>query len=232
MNCLDFRRALTTGEEETGAMRVHRLGCVFCADLFREQTAFDVALRSGLEVPVPADFAGRLVASLHAQDAVAAVQGTGRRRFLAAAAIGAGAFGIGTGLYAWFGRDDPMALACIEFVMKEETKSIMMGAMPRAEAAAALEASLPLARLDRIGKVMHVGPCPFQGATAYHVVLMVPQDKVTLLIMPDTRLTARARARSDGMYASVLPLRKGSVGVVGGSAAVVESVAGALRSGA
>ena len=63
MNCLDFRRALSTGEEETGAMRVHRLGCVFCADLFQEQAAFDAALRSGFEVPVPADFAGRLLDS-------------------------------------------------------------------------------------------------------------------------------------------------------------------------
>ena len=122
-----------------------------------------------------------------------------------------------------------MAVACIQFVMKEETKSIMMGAMPRAQAAAALADSLPLERLDRIGKVMHVGPCPFQGATAYHVVLMVPQDKVTLLVMPEARQPVRGHATLDGMHASVLPLRKGSVGIVGGSAAVVESVAGALR---
>jgi hypothetical protein len=76
---------------------------------------------------------------------------------------------------------------------------------------------------------MHIGPCPFQGGTAYHVVLMVPQDKVTLLIMPDTSMPARVRATHDGMHASVVPLRKGSVGIVGASAAVVDSVAGALR---
>jgi len=229
MNCLDYRRAFSTGQAETGAMRVHRLGCVFCSDHFAEQTAFEAALRGGFEVPVPAGFAGRLADSLRDPNVVATVQNAGRRRFLAAAAVGAGAVSIGAGLYTWFGRDDPMAMACIQFVMKEETKSIMMGAMPRAEAAAALEASLPLEHLERIGKVMHVGPCPFQGATAYHVVLMVPQDKVTLLIMPDTRPPARGRARFDGMYASVVPLKKGSVGIVGGSAAVVAGVAGALR---
>ena len=122
-----------------------------------------------------------------------------------------------------------MALACIDFVMKDETKSIRMGAMPRAEATRMLADSLPLERLDGIGKVMHIGPCPFQGGTAYHVVLMVPQDKVTLLIMPDTRMPARTRAAHDGMYASVVPLRKGSVGIVGASAAVVDSVAGAVK---
>ena len=45
MNCLDYRRELSTGEEESGAMRVHRLGCVFCSELFREHSAFDDALR-------------------------------------------------------------------------------------------------------------------------------------------------------------------------------------------
>ena len=182
----------------------------------------DLVFMGTPEFSVPA-----LDAILRAGHVAAPGWNAGRRRFLAAAAVGAGAIGIG--LYVRFGRDDPMAMACIQFVMKEEAKSIMMGAMPRDKASAALAASLPLERLDRIGKVMHVGPCPFQGGTAYHVVLMVPQDKVTLLIMPDTRPPVRARARFDGMYASVVPLKKGSVGIVGGSAAVVESVAGALR---
>ena len=226
MNCLDYRRVFAGGQEETGAMRVHRLGCVFCAELFKEQAAFDVELRRALEVPVPSEFGGRLLDSLRAGDVAAPGWNTGRRRFLAAAAVGAGAIGIG--LYVLFGRDDPMAMACIQFVMKDETKSIMMGAMSREQASSALAASLPLERLDRIGKVMHVGPCPFQGSTAYHVVLMVPQDKVTLLVMPGSRQPARGYAKYDGMYASVIPLRKGSVGIVGGSAAIVESVAGAL----
>ena len=226
MNCLDYRRSLASGEEETGAMRVHRLGCVSCTDLFNEQAAFDGELRRALEVSVPPEIAGRILDSLRAGHVAAPGWNAGRRRFLAAAAVGAGAIGIG--LYVRFGRDDPMAMACIQFVMKEETKSIMMGAMPREQASAALAASLPLERLDRIGKVMHVGPCPFQGSTAYHVVLMVPQDKVTLLVMPDSRQRARGYARHDGMYASVMPLRNGSVGIVGGSAAIVESVAGAL----
>jgi hypothetical protein len=123
-----------------------------------------------------------------------------------------------------------MALACIQFVMKDEAKSIMMGAMPRAEAERMLADSLPLERIERVGSIRHIAPCPFGGGTAYHVILMVPQDKVTLLVMPDTSMPARARATHDGMYASVVPLRKGSVGIVGTNAAVVDSVAGALRS--
>ena len=89
--------------------------------------------------------------------------------------------------------------------------------------------SLPVERLERIGQIRHIAPCPFGNGTAYHVILMVPQDKVTLLVMPDTTLPARARAAHDGMHASVIPLRKGSVGVIGVNAAVVDSVVGSIR---
>ena len=226
MNCLDYRRTLLTGEGETNAMRAHRLACAACSELSREQSAFEAALRDALQVPVPEGLPGRLAARVAKGELAISAQAPGRRRFLAAASVAA--LAAGTGIYFWRGRDDPMAMACIQFVMKDETKSIMMGTMPRAEAAAALADSLPLERLDRIGKVMHVGPCPFEGGTAYHVVLMVPQDKVTLLVMPGTSMPGRRRATHDGMVASVVPLARGSVGIVGASAAVVDSVAGAI----
>ena len=226
MNCLDYRRVLMSGAGETEAMQGHRLACGSCADLHKEHVAFEDELRRALEVPVPAGLGERLLGAVPAT-ADSVVPRAGRRRFLAAAAAAVGAIGIG--LYAWRGRDDPMAMACIQFVMKDEAKSIMMGAMPRAEAARMLASSLPLERLEQIGQIRHIAPCPFGGGTAYHVILMVPQDKVTLLVMPDTSMPARARATHDGMYASVIPLRKGSVGIVGANAAVVDSVASAIR---
>ena len=226
MKCLDYRRLLLPGTGETEAMRAHRMECVFCTDLEKEHAAFERQLRGGLEIPLPEGLAERLLGALPGSGPTVAPH-PARRRFLAAAAAAAGAIGIG--LYAWRGHDDPMAMACIQFVMKDEAKSIMMGAMPRAEAALRLADTLPIERLERIGQIRHIAPCPFGEGTAYHVILMVPQDKVTLLIMPDTTMPARARATHDGMYASVVPLRKGSVGVVGVNAAVVDSVVGALR---
>jgi hypothetical protein len=105
----------------------------------------------------------------------------------------------------------------------------MMGAMPRAEAEAALAGTLPLSRIERVGQVRHVGPCPFNGATAYHVVLAVPQGKVTLLIMPEGGVSGTQKADHDGLYASVVALRKGGLGVIGTDRAVVDSVVGGLR---
>lgn len=217
MNCLDYRRQLLAGTGETDAMRVHRLQCAGCTAEWTEHGAFEGALREALRVQVPEGFGARM----------ANAQALRRRRFLAVAAgtlLAAGAGG-----YAWLARQDPLALACIDFVMKEEAKSIMMGAMPRAQAESALIGTLPLQHIERVGKVMHVGPCPFNGQTAYHVVMNVPQGKVTLLVMPSTQMSGKRRAAKEGMYASVVAMGSGSVGIIGGDAEVVASVAGALR---
>lgn len=217
MSCLDYRRGLFSGSAETPEMLAHRRECAACTELLAEHERFESELKRALEVPVPPGFEERLKLPFRAS----------RRRFLAAAGIAAAAAGVGT--FAWLQRDDPLALACIEFVMKEEAKSIMMGAMPRAEAEKALAGTLPLARIERVGQIRHIGPCPFNGSTAYHVVLVVPQGKVTLLVMPEASLRASESAGHEGMYARVVPLRKGSLGIVGSDFAVVSSVAGALR---
>lgn len=227
MTCLDYRRALLTGERETEPMREHRLQCAVCSALLGEHRAFEDELRSALEIPVPAGVKERLLDAILARREADPAPRAGRRRIIAAAAA-AGVVAAGAGLYAWTGRNDRVALASIDFVMKEEAKSIMMGAIPRAEAAQALADSLPIERMERIGEIRHVRPCPFNGGTAYHIVLTAPQDKITLLVMPDA-LSARGRAEHEGLYAEVIPLRKGSVGIVGTSPAVVQSVAGAFR---
>jgi hypothetical protein len=217
VNCLEYRRMLAAGEPETADMKGHRLQCNACAAQLREYGQFEAELRAGMAVEVPPGFEQRT------QNAVA----HSRRRLLAAAGAAAAAAGIGA--YAWLARGEPLALACIQFVMKEEAKSIMMGAMPRAEAEAALAGTLPLPRIERVGQVKHIGPCPFNGATAYHVVLSVPQGKVTLLVMPQGGVTGTQNADHDGLYAKVVALRRGSVGVIGSDREVVNSVAGALR---
>lgn len=217
MNCLDYRRQLLAGAGENDAMRVHRLQCAGCTAEWQEHAAFEGDLRQALEVPVPDGFAERMTTVHIAR----------RRRFLAAAATALVA--VGAGSYAWLARQDPVALACIDFVMKEEAKSIMMGAMPREEAQAALAATLPLDVLERVGQVRHISPCPFNGATAYHVVLAVPQGKVTLLVMPSAPMRGVRHADKEGMHAAVVATKNGSVGIVGTNPAVVMSVAGAIQ---
>jgi uncharacterized protein DUF3379 len=215
MNCLDYRRSLLAGEGEDRAMKEHRLQCTACAAVFAEHAPFERELRRGFAIPMPPEFEQRLASAIISS----------RRRFLAAAAIGT--LAIGAGGYAWLVRPDPLALACIEFVLMQEANSLLKGSLGRAEAEQALAPTLAFARLERIGEVRHVLPCPFNGQTAYHVIMQVPQGKVTLLVMPEG--SAAGRAKRAGLYSSVVPLPKGSLGIVGADAEVVESVAGALR---
>lgn len=215
MSCLEYRRVLLAGEPESRAMKEHRLQCTACSAAFSEQAQLERELRRGLGVPVPPGLEQRLASALVMR----------RRRFLAAAAIGA--LAVGTGTYAWLQRPDPVALACIDFVLMEEAKSLLKGSMPRPEAERALAPTMPLARLERIGDIRHVLPCPFNGQTAYHVIMEVAQGKVTLLVMPEG--SASGRAKREGLYSTVVALRRGSVGIIGADLAVVESVAGALQ---
>ena len=227
MNCIEFRRILLVGGAESNAMRMHRLECASCAGFRVEHHALELELHTALEVEVPTGLAQRVLDSVFAAENPAQASRHNRRRFLALAAGVVAATGLG--ITYWTSRDDPLALACIQFVMKDEAKSIMMGAMPRSEAARLIAATLAIERIDAIGQIKHIGPCPFNGGTAYHVVLAVPQDKVTLLIMPDAKLSARGAALHEGMYGAVVPMGQGSVGIVGESKAVVTSIAGALR---
>ena len=217
MNCLDYRRQLLAGTGESDAMRVHRLQCAGCAAEWADHATFEEALGEAMRVLVPQGFAERM----------AGAQVARRRKFLAAAATALVA--AGAGVYAWLARQDPLALAGIDFVMKEEAKSIMMGTIPRSEAEAELAGTLPVERMERIGQVKHVRPCPFNGQTVIHVVLVVPQGKLTVLVMPALRMEGRRRAAKEGMYAAVVALQNGSVGVIGTDADVVESVAATLQ---
>jgi hypothetical protein len=47
--------------------------------------------------------------------------------------------------------------------------------------------------------------------------------------MPETRMPGSRHATKEGMHAEVMPMGRGSVGIIGAELAVVESVAGALK---
>lgn len=227
MNCIEYRRTLLAGGAESAPMRAHRLSCDSCSAYGAEHGALEAALKRALDVEAPSALADRLLANIASSARGAQRPEPTRRRFLALAAGVVAVAGVGAHL--WANRDDPLALACIQFVMKEEAKSIMMGAIPRTEAARVIASVVSIERLEAIGQIKHIGPCPFNGGTAYHIVLAVPQDKVTLLVMPDAKLPTRGSALYDGLYATVMPIGEGSIGIVGERKAVVASIAGALR---
>lgn len=234
MNCLAYRRALLALAEESAPMQAHRAQCLQCAAFLADHRAMELDLRRALEVPVPPGLEARLVERVFTADGSERIElpDPRRRRWLLGAAAAGIAGALGFGAYRWTERNDPLALACIQWVIKEEAKSIMMGAMPPEEATRVLADTLPLERIERLGKVRHIAPCPFNDGTAYHVVLSVGDDKVTLLVIPDGRAARRTRATHEGIFAAVVPLARGSVGIVANDRAVVASVVGKIAAAA
>lgn len=228
MNCLDYRRELLARAMESPTMREHRLQCVQCTAFSTEHLGFESRLQDALQVPVPPAFENRVIDRVFSEPMPARTLGhPSRRRWMLGAAAAAAA-----GLIAMpmllTGREDPLALACIQWVIKEEAKSIMMGAMPREEALRVLATTLPLERIERLGQVRHIAPCPFNDTTAYHVVLSRGDDKITMLVMPEGVAAKRSRALHEGIFATVIAAGTGSVGVIGPSSAVVTSVVSQL----
>ncbi len=225
MNCLDYRRELLARAIESPTMREHRLQCVQCTAFRTEHLRFESRLQDALQVPVPPAFENRVIERVFSEPVpTQMLVSASRRRWLLGAAAAAAAGLIATPLLL-SRREDPLALGCIQWVIKEEAKSIMMGAMPREEAVRVLAATLPLERIERLGQVRHIAPCPFNDGTAYHVVLSRGEDKITLLVMPEGTAAKRSRAQYEGMAATVITAGTGSVGIVGPSRAVVTGVA-------
>jgi hypothetical protein len=230
MNCLEYRRELLAGNPERSGMQAHRMQCAQCTAFRAEHLALERDLRDALEVPVPRALEARLIEQVLSVPA-RPMHSASRRRWLVAAAAGLGSALI-AGPYLWTTRDDPLALACIQWVIKEEAKSIMMGAMPRHEAQRVLADTLPLARIEQLGQIRHVAPCPFGDSTAYHVVLSRGDDKISLLVMPDRRVTRAMRAFHESLFATVVAVGSGSVGIVGPSKASISGVVAQLHSNA
>lgn len=197
MNCLEFRReVLVDPHRPSREAEAHAANCATCSQFRAEALKLDDQIRAGLSVPVPDGFAERIARGATA----GSIQP--RRHFMAASLVLATA--IGTGVYI-VERDDPLARAGIDFVVDQEVNAILRSkpSDPSAlhKVARALNVEIP----PQVGEVRYVGICRFQGTIAHHVVIMTPDGKATLLLLPERSVGAKVRASARG-------LRSGSAG--------------------
>lgn len=215
MNCLEARRMILA-DPRSGARgaAAHLEGCPPCGEFAARTVQVDAELAAVLEVPVPTALADRVIAGRF--------EGAGRRRVLAMAA--SVALASASAGYWWMERDDPMALAGIEFVISEEASAILAAKAPDARALQAALGALGVSLPRQIGELRYVGTCPFLGMLAHHVVATTPQGKVTLLLLPGKRVGERRHARSRGLAAMVSPAAGGAIALVGDSERSIERV--------
>jgi len=208
MNCIDLRRLVPIDPARIDPEALaHAARCRSCNDFIEATRATEKLLAATLNVPVPEGLARRAV-----QRAVQR-QGISRRYALAAGL----ALALGTGVIAYRAKDDPRALAGIDFVVYEEAGAIL-GAKPAdprdlALVAARIGIRLPVNSDD----MRYVGTCPFDGGIAHHVVMKTSFGKVTLLLVPGRTIGSRVVAAAHGLEAVVAPARGGCVVIVADS---------------
>jgi uncharacterized protein DUF3379 len=218
MNCLDFRREiLVNPRAATEHAQRHARDCASCGEFQARAIALDADVAAVLEVSVPEGLEERILqaASSGRRDA--------RRRALAIAASLAAVAVFGAGVFVAT-RDDPAALAGIDFVVEEEANAILTakGADPAdlVRAVRTLGLDLPA----QLGEIRYIGTCPFQGTIAHHVIVTTPQGKATLLLLPDKSLEHRGAASARGLRSIIRPAGRGSAAVIAESSRGLERI--------
>jgi hypothetical protein len=218
MNCMDFRRAILVNPRAANddAQR-HARDCAACVDFRARAAALDAEIAEALDVPVPAGLEERILQAARSD------RRDSRRRFLALAASLAGVAVVGAGAFVAM-RDDPAALAGIDFVVEEEANAILTAkpASP-AELVRAVQ-TLGLDLPAQLGEIRYIGTCPFQGTIAHHVIVTTPQGKATLLILPDKPLEHRGTASARGLRSIIRPAGRGSAAVIAESSRGLERI--------
>lgn len=222
MSCLEFRRAVTVDPRRLDPdARTHAETCVACREFLGRSLEFEDRLASALKIPLPPGLSERI-------GRAATVSLNSKRWFaLAASLILAIAL---AAVLAW-PRDDPLALAGIDFVVFEESQAIADAKPADAAALQRVARDMGVALPAQLGEVRYIGTCPFAGTTAYHVLVKSPLGKVTLLLIPDRPLASRVVASARGLEAAVVPAFGGSIAIIGDTARGIVRVETLLKSG-
>lgn len=221
MNCLEFRRAALADPQRLAAEAAsHVEHCPACKDFLGRTLEMEARLAAAARIPAPPDLGARLLE-----------RGTTVRRSrwmaLAASVVAAIAIALALG----WPRSDPMALAGIDFVVFDEAQSIADAKPTDIQVLASVARTMGVSLPDQLGEIHYVCVYPFAAGAAHHVLLKSPLGKVTLLLIPERSIAARAGAAVHGLRAAVLPAAVGSIVIVGESARSIGRVETLLKSG-
>jgi len=222
MSCLELRRAVMIDPRRIDPKLLeHATRCSACGEFLAQALELERELDDMLKLPVAPELRKRVFAE--------AASGPRRsRRYALAAGLALGA-ALGTGLL--WQRDDPLALAGIDFVIFEEAQAILDAKPADRATLDRVVRRLGMMKPEHFGEVRYVGTCPFGGGMAHHVVIKTALGKATLLLMPDHPLAKRLIAKARGLESVVAPLPGGSVAIVADSSRSLERIESMLKAG-
>ncbi len=210
MNCLEFRRRLSTdpGDRDT-AIRVHVRDCTACSRWAAQAAHFEGLLHQAMEVEVPENLASRILLRHASRDPRPA---RSHRRALALAASILVTVVLGGGLL-WY--ESRPTLADEIFVHLDE--------MPYSLTSTAILDDAAVADVFRwfgadvspeLGDVSFANVCEFKNKRVAHVVLQQATSPVTVIIMPGERVTRPGHISNGKRSGLLLPYAGGSMVIV------------------
>ena len=222
MNCLEFRRIVLADPRRLGAEAgAHSGQCPACREFLARSLETEARLASVLQIAVPKGLRARVLD-----------RAAGARRSMRVLALAAGLLAaVAIALVMGWTRNDPVALAGIDFVVFEEAQAIADAKPADAKVLARVVREMGVALPAQLGEIRYVGTCPFAGSTAHHVLVKTPLGKVTLLLTPERPLASRAVASARGLEAAIMPVSAGSVAIIAESARSIVRAETLLRSG-
>lgn len=221
MNCLALRRSVLADPRRLGSEAAEHVGqCPSCKEFLAHALEAEAQLAAALRVPVPEGLRARLL------DRTAAAR---RPRWFALAASVLAASALALAL-AW-PRNDALALAGIEFVVFDEAQSIADAKPTDRSVLAGMAREMGVALPEQLGEINYVCVYPFAWGAAHHALVKTPLGKVTLLLIPERPVAARAIAAAYGLEAAVVPAATGSVVIIGESGRSIGRVEMLLKSG-
>ena len=217
MNCIDYRRLITSDPAHRGAeAQRHRLQCRGCAEFGDSMQAFDRRVRDALMIEPPADLESRIVLA-------ATARAGGRRRWYAVAA-GAVA-GLAVSFWLLFtGGSESLHDSVVDHVYHEAN---LLVPSPDVVARPKLASVLERAGVQLVGDpgtVSYAGLCYFRGRLVPHMVVNGENGPVTVLVLRDERVDAPVAINEQGFSGTIVPVRGGSIAVVGGAGENMDAV--------
>jgi hypothetical protein len=221
MNCLEFRRhKLAFPRKIEPAHNLHVQACAPCAEFSARANVFENEIEQAARVPMPEGLADRVILR-HKFRA--------RRRFslfgLAATLLLAAGL---TFTHSYLASEARIAEALIAHVLHEPEALQANHEVSEVKVASALAQAGGELR-GPIGHAVYYKLCPVPGGEGAHIVLVTPFGRATLLLMPEKEPASRAPLTRQGFSAAVLPLGRGSVGVVAESPQELEQMTQLLR---
>lgn len=207
MNCLEFRHAcLTEPDSRDREFCAHADACRACQAFLEEQRLMEEQLRRALAIAPPAGLAARVMLK----------QSFAPRRWvprLAVAATVLMAIAATSVTYLW-NRPQSLEAEVLAHIHAEPEALAAPGPVDADKLAAVLRALG--AQLDSAPvEVRYAGICDIRRRPGAHLVLAGERGPVTVLLMPDERVSQRAPLRTGNLEGVVLPVDGGSLAIVG-----------------